>query len=123
MSLVSESFLLAVRAAAPAMIALLLATLVLGLIGRTLPQLNILVLGFGINSLVVLSHVGCFSRSGSDFGVGLFRTGIEDAAGSSRRTLITESTAATGPQARRATPFDIEAACGFAFPCTPGLCP
>ena len=37
------------------MIALLLATLVLGLVGRTLPQLNILVLGFGINSLVVLS--------------------------------------------------------------------
>ena len=26
----------------------------LGLIGRTLPQLNILVLGFGINSMVVL---------------------------------------------------------------------
>lgn len=53
--LVSESFFMAVRAAAPAMIALLLATLVLGLIGRTLPQLNILVLGFGINSMVVLS--------------------------------------------------------------------
>lgn len=55
LSLVSESFFMAVRAAAPAMIALLLATLVLGLIGRTLPQLNILVLGFGINSLVALS--------------------------------------------------------------------
>jgi flagellar biosynthesis protein FliR len=37
------------------MVALLLATLVLGLIGRTLPQLNILVLGFGINTLVTLA--------------------------------------------------------------------
>jgi flagellar biosynthetic protein FliR len=55
LNLLSTSFFLAVRAAAPGMIALLLATLVLGLIGRTLPQLNILVLGFGINSLVVLS--------------------------------------------------------------------
>jgi flagellar biosynthesis protein FliR len=54
LNLLSGSFFLAVRAAAPGMIALLLATLVLGLIGRTLPQLNILVLGFGINSMVVL---------------------------------------------------------------------
>jgi flagellar biosynthetic protein FliR len=54
-SLMSESFSLGVRAAAPAMVALLLATLVLGLIGRTLPQLNILVLGFGINTLVTLA--------------------------------------------------------------------
>jgi flagellar biosynthetic protein FliR len=55
LNLLSGSFFLAMRAAAPGMIALLLATLVLGLVGRTLPQLNILVLGFGINSLVVLS--------------------------------------------------------------------
>ena len=32
--------------------ALLLSNVVLGLIGRTLPQLNILALGFGFNSLV-----------------------------------------------------------------------
>jgi flagellar biosynthesis protein FliR len=54
-TLMSESFSLGLRAAAPAMVALLLATLVLGLIGRTLPQLNILVLGFGINTLVTLA--------------------------------------------------------------------
>jgi flagellar biosynthesis protein FliR len=53
-TLVAESFALGLRAAAPAMVALLLSTLVLGLIGRTLPQLNILVLGFGINALVTL---------------------------------------------------------------------
>ncbi len=54
-TLVSESFSLAIRAAAPAMVALLLSTLVLGLIGRTMPQLNVLVLGFGINSMVTLA--------------------------------------------------------------------
>ncbi len=50
--LMTQSFALGVRVAAPAIIALLLATIVLGLIGRTMPQLNILVLGFGINAMV-----------------------------------------------------------------------
>lgn len=52
--LLSQSFILGVRAAAPAMVALLLTTLVLGLISRTLPQLNIMSLGFGLSSLVTL---------------------------------------------------------------------
>src|SRR5262249_40795100 len=44
-ALVSQSFQLGVRVAAPAMVALLLATVVLGLISRTLPQLNVMALG------------------------------------------------------------------------------
>lgn len=55
-TLLAQSFLLGIRAAAPAMTALLLATLVLGLIGRTMPQINILAVGFSINSLLTL---GC----------------------------------------------------------------
>ena len=55
-TLLTQSFVLGIRAAAPAMTALLLATLVLGLIGRTMPQINILAVGFGINSLLTL---GC----------------------------------------------------------------
>ncbi len=55
-TLLSQSFLLGIRAAAPTMTALLLATLVLGLIGRTMPQINILAVGFGVNSLLTL---GC----------------------------------------------------------------
>ncbi len=51
-SLLTESFSLAVRGAAPSMVALLLATIVLGLISRTLPQLNILAIGFGLNAVV-----------------------------------------------------------------------
>lgn len=59
-TLLSQSFILGIRAAAPAMTALLLATLVLGLIGRTLPQINILAVGFGVNSLLSL---GCLFTS------------------------------------------------------------
>jgi flagellar biosynthesis protein FliR len=51
-TLLAESFSLAVRGAAPAMVALLLATVVLGLISRTLPQLNILAIGFGLNAMI-----------------------------------------------------------------------
>jgi flagellar biosynthesis protein FliR len=53
-SLLAESFVLGVRAAAPAMVALLLATLILGTLSRTLPQLNVMALGFGLNALVAL---------------------------------------------------------------------
>lgn len=53
--LFTESFELGLRAAAPATVALLLATLVLGMVSRALPQLNILALGFGFNSLVTFS--------------------------------------------------------------------
>jgi flagellar biosynthesis protein FliR len=51
-SLLTQSFALGIRAAAPAMVSLLLATLILGLVSRTLPQLNVMALGFGINALV-----------------------------------------------------------------------
>ncbi|MGC3966701.1 MAG: flagellar biosynthetic protein FliR [Pirellulales bacterium] len=51
-NLMTESFELGLRAAAPATVALLLATLVLGMVSRALPQLNVLALGFGFNALV-----------------------------------------------------------------------
>ena len=57
-TLMGQSFSLAVRVAAPVAIALLLATLVLGLISRTVPQLNVLILGFGLNSLLLC---GCMA--------------------------------------------------------------
>ena len=51
----TESFALGIRIAAPVATALLLSTVVLGLIGRTLPQLNILVVGFGLNTMISLA--------------------------------------------------------------------
>jgi flagellar biosynthesis protein FliR len=56
-TLVTQSFSLGIRAAAPALTALLVATLILGLISRTLPQLNILAVGFGLNALLAFAAV------------------------------------------------------------------
>jgi flagellar biosynthesis protein FliR len=53
-TLLGESYALGIRAAAPVMVALLLATILLGLISRTIPQINVLVVGFGINSFITL---------------------------------------------------------------------
>jgi flagellar biosynthetic protein FliR len=53
--LLTESFVLGLRTAAPAIVSLLLATIVLGLISRSVPQLNIFALGFGVNALVTFA--------------------------------------------------------------------
>jgi flagellar biosynthetic protein FliR len=50
----TQSFVLGIRAAAPLLTALLLSNLVLGLISRTLPQINVIAVGFGLNSLLAL---------------------------------------------------------------------
>ncbi len=51
-TLVSQSFHLAIRAAIPVVTALLLATVVMGLISRTLPQLNVMAVGFSLNAML-----------------------------------------------------------------------
>ncbi|MEX0866518.1 MAG: flagellar biosynthetic protein FliR [Pirellulales bacterium] len=53
-ALIANSFELGVRASAPVVTALLLSTLVMGLIGRTMPQFNILAVGFGMNAMMTL---------------------------------------------------------------------
>jgi flagellar biosynthesis protein FliR len=53
--LVNESFALAIRISVPVLAALTLATLVLGLLGRAVPQLNVLTVGFGLNSLLTFA--------------------------------------------------------------------
>ncbi len=60
LTLLAQSYSLGLRIAAPAVLSLLIATLVLGMISRTLPQLNLLALGFGIN---VLAGLGVLSIS------------------------------------------------------------
>jgi flagellar biosynthetic protein FliR len=45
---------LGIRASAPLLAALTLATLVLGLISRTLPQINIIAIGFGLSSVILM---------------------------------------------------------------------
>ena len=56
--LLTQSFSLGIRAAAPIITALLLSTLVMGLISRTLPQLNIMAVGFGMNSMLTFGTLG-----------------------------------------------------------------
>jgi flagellar biosynthesis protein FliR len=53
--LLTESFNLAIQASVPVVTAVLLATLVLGLVSRTLPQLNIMMVGFGLNSVLTFA--------------------------------------------------------------------
>lgn len=52
--IISYSFALGLQLAAPMLLVLLLSLLVMGLIGRTMPQFNVLAVGFGVNSLVML---------------------------------------------------------------------
>lgn len=51
----AQSFLLAVRVAAPVLLSLVVTAVVLGLIGRLAPHLNVLASGLGVNSLVALT--------------------------------------------------------------------
>jgi flagellar biosynthetic protein FliR len=53
-SVTSESFIVGIRAGAPVFVALLLAVLILGLISRTLPQLNVIAVGFSLNAMIMM---------------------------------------------------------------------
>ncbi|HEY2415861.1 MAG TPA: flagellar biosynthetic protein FliR [Pirellulaceae bacterium] len=50
----SQSFEVAIRASAPVLVALLVATLIVALISRTLPQLNAVAVGLNFNSIIVM---------------------------------------------------------------------
>lgn len=54
LGLLGLGFELGVRASGPLLLALFLATIVLGLISRTLPQINTMVVGFGLNAMLLL---------------------------------------------------------------------
>ena len=59
-TILNMSFNLALRIAAPVLVATLISMFVMGLLGKTLPQLNLMSVGFGINSMVMLV-VFCFT--------------------------------------------------------------
>jgi flagellar biosynthesis protein FliR len=73
----STGFVAGLQAAAPIAIALLLANVITGLLSRTLPQLNIIAVGFSVNALVMLA-VLCVSIGS----IGLvFQQQLDDAWG------------------------------------------
>ncbi len=66
--IVSQSFGIALRASAPVVLALLLATLIIGILSRTVPQINIMTLGLSVNSLLVLGALAlCVGSIGWTF--------------------------------------------------------
>lgn len=82
-TLLMQSFALGIRIAAPATVALMLASLVMGIISRTLPQLNVMALGFGLNALVTFSFLSA-SLAGMAW---LFQDEIEPAIETVLHTL------------------------------------
>jgi len=58
--ILSTSFSLSLRIAAPVLVSALISMLVMGLLSKTLPQLNLMSVGFGINSMIMFV-VFCFT--------------------------------------------------------------
>lgn len=56
--MITAAFILAIRLAGPALIALSLVTLAMGLLTRTMPQMNILSVGFNVRVLVMMASAG-----------------------------------------------------------------
>lgn len=63
--LLARSFELGICVAAPVAVAVLASTLVLGFVGRTLPQLNLLAVGFGLNSMLTFGLLGVVLGAGA----------------------------------------------------------
>jgi flagellar biosynthetic protein FliR len=68
-----EMFLIAIKMAAPILVALFLSNLCLGIIARTVPQVNILMIGFPLNIALGLILLGVTLNNLSPFLVGLIR--------------------------------------------------
>jgi flagellar biosynthetic protein FliR len=64
---VAESIVLGVRTAAPIMIALLLTTLILGLINRVVPRWNVLAVGFSANAAIAVGVLALSAGSAAWF--------------------------------------------------------
>ena len=54
-AILNTSFVLALRIAAPVLIATLISLFVIGLLNKTMPQLGLMTVGFGINSMVMFA--------------------------------------------------------------------
>ena len=54
-TIVNVTFSLGFRVAAPATVGILVAMTVMGVLGRTLPQLNLMSVGFGINTIIMFT--------------------------------------------------------------------
>lgn len=62
--LLSFGFEMGIKMGAPVILALLISILLLGLIGRVLPQLNVLQVGFNVNSIVMIGGIAISINAG-----------------------------------------------------------
>jgi len=53
--ILNTSFILALRIAAPVLVTVLISLLVIGILNKTMPQLGLMTIGFGINSMVMFA--------------------------------------------------------------------
>ncbi|MCP4593137.1 MAG: flagellar biosynthetic protein FliR [bacterium] len=65
-TLLTASFMLGLKLAAPVLIALFLTTLTLGFLARTIPQLNILSVGFAVRAILAISVASLVLPAGRD---------------------------------------------------------
>jgi len=68
-----EMFLIAIKMAAPILVALFLSNLCLGIVARTVPQVNILMIGFPLNIALGMILLGVTLNNLSPFLAGLIR--------------------------------------------------
>jgi flagellar biosynthetic protein FliR len=88
-----DSLMIGIRVGAPIAIALLLSNLITGLLARTVPQINILAVGFNINALVMLAMVFL-----SINGIGwVFRSDLENWLENSRQLWTEPAETASVP--------------------------
>lgn len=77
LDLLTVSFELAVRVSGPVIIALMVALLSLGLISRTMPQLNILTVGFSLKLVIALLMVALTMMSMEPLLIEAFNVGLD----------------------------------------------
>jgi flagellar biosynthetic protein FliR len=82
-----QSFVTGLRAAAPIMVALILATLIVAVISRTLPQLNAIAVGMNLNSMVALAVLALCLGAATQ----VFDEQVRDAMAQIRSTFATET--------------------------------
>lgn len=75
--MLTAAFILALRVAAPVLIALFLASVALGFLSRTMPQMNILSVGFVIRAMLVLAVGGVAIGFSGDVLVGVLEDGVD----------------------------------------------
>ena len=63
-TLLSFGFEMGIKMGAPVVLSLLISILLLGLIGRVLPQLNVLQVGFNVNSIVMIGGIALSINAG-----------------------------------------------------------